>query len=197
MLSFFLTPHNFVLARYYGHAAKLTETERHWLNVIILIVVAALIAWGIIILVRYYFRGQMIRKKMRWSAAADSFWDYDTIIDVAKSSYVKAQIMLTTHPETLKKLAPYEKARLRLLTKNITSPEEIIFKNAYIVCFDDKKNNQKDSVAVYLEFVVKKKQQFKEILIMHREDDQWKITDYEKNPSMFMISHARSIIEKS
>lgn len=202
MLHFFLNPTNFVLARIYsgygGHQVSgLTDSQRQGFAYVLLFLFLCLIAWGTITLIRYFFREQMVRKKMRWSATADSFWDYDTIIDAAKNNYTKAQIMLTTHPETLKRLGAHERARLRLLTKKITSPQEIVYKNAYIVCFDDKKNDRKDSVAVYLEFTVRKKQRFKEILIMHREDEQWKITDYVKDPSMYMISHARSIIEKS
>ncbi|MFI5141405.1 MAG: hypothetical protein ACHQII_03515 [Bacteroidia bacterium] len=153
MLHFFLNSHDFVLAYsgYGGPGSSLTEDERRGYAYVFLFLFLCLIAWGIVTLIRYYFREQMVRKKMRWSAAADSFWDYDTIIEAAKSNYTKAQIMLTTHPETLKRLGAHEKARLRLLTKKITSPAEIVYKSVYIVCFDDKKNDRKDSVAVYLE----------------------------------------------
>lgn len=134
---------------------------------------------------------------MRWSYSNDAFWNYDEIIHTARELYVRAQVLLNTSQRFQSRLSPYAKARLRLFRKKIVSEKDIQVASAYIVCFDDKKNDAEDSVAVYMKVRVKGAGQFEEILILHREGNEWKITDYVKNPTIYMISHARSIVEKS
>jgi hypothetical protein len=187
-----------ILFRTPGGPWKLSETERAIIKYGLFGLTIILAAWGITVLVRYYYRGEMIRKKMRWSHANDSLWNYDAIIAAARDNYIKAQVLLNSNPSVfLKRLSPYARARLRLFKKQVRSGADIEFPNAYVVCFDDKQNNAQDSVAVYLDVLVKRTVKFSEILIMHREFDEWKITEYVKNPTIFMISHARSIVEKS
>lgn len=177
---------------------QLTETERKSINFIIIFIVSIIAIWASTILIRYYFREHMVRKKMRWSFLQDSFWNYDSIIKQAQDNYIKAQIFLNTKPvQKLKSLNPYNKARLRLFAKKIRSVDDVKFLSTYIVCFDDKKNDAEDSVAVYLKFRIRSSLPYEEILVMHREGQNWKITDYVKNPTVFMIAHSRSIIEKS
>lgn len=191
----------FVLLRFIGTGggqSHLSETERAFVKYGLLGLGVILSSWGITVLIRYYFREKMIRRKMQWSFSKDKLWNYDSIIDAAKENYTKAQLLLGTNPSAfLKRLSPYSRARLRLFSKGVHSEKDIEFGPVYIVCFDDKRNDSNDSVAVYLEIVVKKQVKFREILLMHREFNEWKITEYVKDPTIFMISHARSIVEKS
>lgn len=193
------TPHTSlfsVLLRYDGRI-RLTKEEEKWVGYGLIIVFLILITWALIALIRYYFREQMIRRKMRWSYSQDPFWNYDEIIRTTKELYIRAQILLNTTQRFQNRLSPYAKARLRLFRKKIVSERDIQIQAAYIVCFDDKKNDAEDSVAVYMKVKVKGAGQFEEILILHRDANEWKITDYVKNPTIYMISHARSIVEKS
>lgn len=177
---------------------RLSETERLWAGYGLIILLLLLTIWGLTVLVRYYFREQMIRRKMRWSATIDPFWNYDAIIDKAKNLYTRAQLLLNTNsPAFLKKLSPYARARMRLFRKQVRAAQDLRFGEAYIVCFDDKKNNAADSVAVYLRLHVRGIGSFEEVVVMHRYENDWKITDYIRNPTVFMITHARSIVEKS
>jgi hypothetical protein len=181
-----------------GRATKLSEGERIAVTIMIVGLLVILLSWAITVLVRYNFREKMIRRRMQWSSSKDPFWNYDSIIQAAKENYCKAQVLLSTNPLAfLKRLSPYAQARLRIFTKGIRSEKDIEFLDAYVVCFDDKVQNAGDSVAVYLEVRVKKRVRFREILTMYREGDEWRITEYVQNPTMFMISHARSIVEKS
>jgi len=182
---------------YSSHGAPLTEGERLAVRIAVLTLTTALLLWGIIVLIRYYYKEQMVRRRMRWSSSKDSFWDYNNIVETAKQNYIKAQVLLNTNPSAfMNRLSPYAKARLRLFRKQVNAATDLHFPAAYIVCFDDKRNDAEDSVAVYLEIAVKKAGKYREILIMHREGNSWKITEYVKNPTMFMISHSRSIVEK-
>lgn len=177
---------------------RLSETERLWVGYGLITLFVLLLCWGLITLARYYFREQMIRRRMRWSSTMDPVWNYDAIIDAAKSLYTRAQLLLNTDSAAfLNKLSPYARARMRLFKKRVRADEDIRFDAAYIVCFDDKRNNREDSVAVYLKIHVRGQGRFEEIVVMHRYENEWKITDYVKNPTLFMISHARSIVEKS
>lgn len=188
-----------VFAVYIGrHSTKLTEEDRKILSVIIVCFFIFWLIWGAFILVRYYLIRQLVQKKMKWSCDRDAFWNYDKIIDCAEKSYIKAQLFLnSTKYESLPFLNPHAKARLRLIKKRIKSEKDLIFPNSFIVSFIDKIGHEFDEVNVYLEIKNKNTRQiYKEMLVLKREEEDLIIKDIIRNPTIYMIAHARSIVKK-
>lgn len=189
-----------ILAVYIGRAnSKLSEEDRNVLGIIILSSFAILLIWGIIVLIRYSFIKRLIKKKMSWSYTRDAFWNYEKIIEGSEKAYIKAQLFLnSTKYETLPFLTPHAKARLRLIKKRITSEHDLFFTNSYIVSFIDKVGHEFDEVNVYLEIKNKiSNRTYKELLVLKREEKELIIKDIIRNPTIYMIAHARSIVKKT
>ncbi len=136
---------------------------------------------------------------MRYSESRDAFWNYDNIISVAKSSYIKAQLFLKQNNlKNLHFLSPHAKARLSHLKKKINSENDIVFRDAYIISFTDKKSYENDHATVFLDFQIKgNPRRFKELILLKRiSPTEVVIEDFVKNPTTFMITHVRSFVER-
>lgn len=181
-----------------GGGGKLSEEQRRILNVIIISFFVFWLIWGAFILIRYYLIRQLIQKKMRWSHDRDAFWNYNKIIESAEQAYVKAQLFLNaTKYEALPFLNPHAKARLRLIKKRIKSEHDLLFPNSFIVSFIDKIGHEFDEVSVYLEIKNKNTNQiYRELLVLKREEEDLIIKNIIRNPTIYMIAHARSIVKK-
>ncbi len=189
-----------ILAVYLSrYPTRISEEDRKILNVIIIGFFVFWLIWGAIILIRYYLIRQLIQKKMRWSHDRDAFWNYDKIIESAEQAYIKAQLFLNSAKyETLPFLNAHAKARLRLIKKRIKSEHDLLFPNSFIVSFIDKIGHEFDEVSVYLEINNKNSNQtYKELLVLKREEKGLIIKDIIRNPTIYMIVRARSIVKKT
>ncbi|MCD6066026.1 MAG: hypothetical protein K0S33_852 [Bacteroidetes bacterium] len=178
--------------------SKLTEGQRQAILIVMICIGSLLCLWGLFVLLKYSFIKKLIRNRMKWSEGKDAFWNYDKVLALSQECYVKAQLFLNaSKQDQLPFLSAHAKARLRGIKKNIRKESDLTFKNAYIVSFIDRKENQNDELTVYFEIInTYTKKKYREIVSFRRKEESLVLTDVSRNPSIYMITHRRSKVEK-
>jgi hypothetical protein len=169
---------------------KMSPAEGKIFLFILLFIALSLVVWGIIILIRYNNIKTRLKKKMMWSASNDSFWEYGKVIKMSQEAYLKAQIGASEN-------TPHIRAKLRQLKRRVININDIKFLDCYVVSFHDKAVDFEDKINVLFEIKNENHYvRYKEIATFRRDNYSLILNGIIKNPTMYMIAHAISIIEK-